>query len=354
MNAQRTTSGKAPWIVCMFLLLAALGVFGYVLYATSALPGDVNVSSDAFNPDEKEELDSVERANRTLEETLAALKALRDAEPCDIPVSTNGVSLLPAEAPASSPANPANPSGQTPATPAAPEASTAPTAKGIADPGAFTVSNDVIEASTAMVLGDKGAGWSLGSGFFVAPDMLLTNRHVVEAVKGPVLLVNKQLGVARGTVVAMSREEERDYALVRLQGAASPAPLPLCGDIKKTDKVATWGFPGILSQADPKFQSLISGNLSAIPEGIYSEGVVNVIFDTMPPMILHTAVTSQGNSGGPLVNVDGCVAGINTMIQIDDESYRQTSVALSSRDIATFLWQNGITPQYRSEAQVKP
>jgi|GEM_PF-2395661 len=341
MNAPRTTSGKAPWIICLLLLLAALGVFGYVLYSTWASHDGMSATQSAFNPDEKAELDSVENGNRTLEETLAALKALLEAEPCDIPVSTNGVSLLPAEI--------SEQQASVPVTSGPSKGSASRNGTGELRP--LSAGPDSVEAATVLVV--VNGGESLGTGFFVAPDILVTNRHVVAGAKQPTVLINAYMGSRKAAVIAVSDGSDRDYAILRVEGGNSPAPLPLC-DVRKTEKVSAWGFPDVVSYADPQYQAILLGDLSAVPEGVYSEGVVNVVRNTTPQMVLHTAVISSGNSGGPLVNAEGCVVGINTSIEFDDESYRQTSVALASRDLAAFLEQNGITPQYRSEAQVKP
>jgi len=243
----------------------------------------------------------LEAENKALEDEIARLKPLLEAEPCAVRRAL--------------------------AAPA-PSAAVAPNAR--------------IEAATALILvGDPPS--TMGTGFFVAPDLVATNHHVVDTASR-VTVVGK--GLPRplvGNVIASTEEGGRDYAVVRIdpKGVTAQA-LPLCPSVAKTDKVATWGFPGVISFDDPKFQKLLEGDPTAVPEVVYSEGVVNVVRDTTPAEILHTAVTSKGNSGGPLLDGKGCVVGITTFLHEDTDSYRQTSIALGAGDLAEYLRSLGI------------
>lgn len=185
-----------------------------------------------------------------------------------------------------------------------------------------------------------------GSGFFVAPGVIATNRHVVENGDKAILVTSQKLKrPVKGTLIKTGADEEHDYAVLRVSppaGTSIPA-LPFRTNVKRTEKVGSWGFPYVISQNDPKYQEFINGNNAfAVPELSYSDGVVSAVLSRSPMLIVHTAPISPGNSGGPLVNARGEVVGINTMITLDEDSYRQASIALASADLATFLQSCGV------------
>jgi hypothetical protein len=144
----------------------------------------------------------------------------------------------------------------------------------------------------------------------------------------------------------------RDYGLLRVtvpQGAGISF-LPISGAAKRTDRVSAWGYPALLVDRDPKLQALFDGDYSSVPELVYSEGVVSVIQEVeRVPIINHTAEVSHGNSGGPLIDRNGRVVGINTLIGVDDESNRQVNIALSGQDMMAYLRQERISFQEGKE-----
>jgi S1-C subfamily serine protease len=141
-----------------------------------------------------------------------------------------------------------------------------------------------------------------GSGVVVTPDgYLLTNEHVVQKVSEARVTFVDGRSVA---AVVTGRDPATDLAVLRAQAGALPyarlaGPQPL----RPGQLVVAVGNPY-------GFESTVSaGVVSALGRSLRSragrliEGVVQ-----------HSAALNPGNSGGPLVDATGRVAGINTAI----------------------------------------
>ena len=205
---------------------------------------------------------------------------------------------------------------------------------------------EAIEAACVFLVTPADKMISTGSGFFVAPGVVLTNRHVVEKGDGRVFVTSKYLGKpVVGKIAVISQDKDLDCAIVQLEMPKDThaAILPFAKSVSKTQKVGAWGYPGLVGQADPAYMKLLAGkDFTATPELSYTEGVISAVLDRNPPLLVHTAPISPGNSGGPLVNEAGEVSGINTQITLDEGSYRQASIAIAAEPLKKFLRQNGI------------
>jgi len=141
-----------------------------------------------------------------------------------------------------------------------------------------------------------------GSGVIVSPEgEVLTNWHVVDkAVQIRCLLYD---GRAMDAEVVGS-DKDTDLALIRLKRPdASPFPFAELGDsgvLKEGDFVMAMGAPWGLSR------SVSIGIVSCTRRFLPESSEYNLWLQT-------DASISPGNSGGPLVNTDGQVVGINTL-----------------------------------------
>jgi serine protease Do len=139
-----------------------------------------------------------------------------------------------------------------------------------------------------------------GSGFIIRPDgYIVTNDHVV----GGFDKVKVFLKDGREFDGKVTRAEDSDIALVKIDAKDLPTL-----SFANSDKVR----PGQLSMAvGAPFgltNSVTVGHVSAL-------GRQEVIENRNYPSLIQTdTAINMGNSGGPLVNIDGQVIGVNTAI----------------------------------------
>eukprot|EP00602_Paraphysomonas_sp_CaronLab_P009332 CAMPEP_0185037416 /NCGR_PEP_ID=MMETSP1103-20130426/31779_1 /TAXON_ID=36769 /ORGANISM="Paraphysomonas bandaiensis, Strain Caron Lab Isolate" /LENGTH=397 /DNA_ID=CAMNT_0027575373 /DNA_START=139 /DNA_END=1332 /DNA_ORIENTATION=+ len=145
-----------------------------------------------------------------------------------------------------------------------------------------------------------------GSGFIISEDgFVVTNAHVVAAAKvgGLVEITLSDMRKVQGRVFAMDKPS--DIAIVKLEGAGRlpVAKLGVSGKLKAGEFVVAVGSP--LQLQDSVTFGIVSAPARHCSElGITKQGVDYIQTD---------AAINVGNSGGPLVNLDGEVIGINCM-----------------------------------------
>jgi serine protease Do len=142
-----------------------------------------------------------------------------------------------------------------------------------------------------------------GSGFVIDPDgLILTNRHVIEGARQ--LIVGFSDGTrALGTVVAAAGDV--DLALVKVT-SNHKLPVLTLGD---SDKMRV-GDP-VLAIGDPW------GLGTSVSAGIVSAVNRDINDSSFDDYIQTDAAINHGNSGGPLVNENGEVIGINSALYSD-------------------------------------
>jgi S1-C subfamily serine protease len=177
-------------------------------------------------------------------------------------------------------------------------------------PGVVTV------ISTGLQEGAGRNAAGLGSGFVISGDgQIATNAHVVTSGEGPDIHKARQVYVrfADGNQVPAEIkgfDPFADVALLKVDPAGltlRPLPLGTTRNLQVGAPVAAIGSPF------GKEQSLSVGVVSALDRSIQSL----TGFDTTGAIQTDAAI-NHGNSGGPLLDGDGRVLGINA--QIDTET----------------------------------
>lgn len=206
-----------------------------------------------------------------------------------------------------------------------------------------------LDAATVLVLA-QGDSISTGSGFFVGPHTILTNRHVVNGAGDAVFVASKAIGRAlRARVVAASPQSEAggaDFALLQVEGdIGHAAPLALSTRVDRMNPVIAGGFPASVMSMDNDYRALLGGDDSRV-EGLemtVTQGAVMAMPTVGPSrLITHSASISPGNSGGPLADVCGRAVGINTFIRISEETVEKLNYSLTAADAIRFLSENGV------------
>jgi serine protease Do len=144
-----------------------------------------------------------------------------------------------------------------------------------------------------------------GTGFIISDDgYIVTNNHVIEgADKIEVRINNKE----KYTAKLVGRDTATDLALIKVDTKQRLTPLPL-GDSEKL-RVGEW----VMAIGDPlAFDKTVTvGVVSAKQRSGLTADPATRSFENY---IQTDAAINFGNSGGPLINVNGEVIGINTAI----------------------------------------
>ncbi len=141
---------------------------------------------------------------------------------------------------------------------------------------------------------------SLGSGFFISADgLIVTNNHVIEGAEE--ILVYTSEG-DRYLAELVGADEKTDLAVLKID-AGTPMPFVEFGD-SDTAEVGDW----VMAIGNP------FGLGGSVSLGIVSARHRNINSGPYDDFIQTDAAINQGNSGGPLFDMQGDVIGVATAI----------------------------------------
>jgi S1-C subfamily serine protease len=168
-----------------------------------------------------------------------------------------------------------------------------------------------------------------GSGFVFSSDgLILTNAHVIEnsgVLKVTLLDGNEFSGEIIG------RDRDADIAIIKIFGSGyTPVRLGSSGDLKIGQLVIAIGNP-------LGYQHSVSvGVLSGVGRTMSTPGG-----QLIDDILQSDAAMNPGNSGGPMINTDGEVIGINTAI-IPSAQGLSFSIGIdSAKEITRYLISDG-------------
>jgi S1-C subfamily serine protease len=173
-------------------------------------------------------------------------------------------------------------------------------------------------ASVVKVSGFGCGGMVTGSGFPVGAGYIVTNAHVVSGTSGHTIQTPGG-GQLDATVIFF--DPERDVAVLHVPGYIQP-PLTF-GTANRGTKGAVIGYPG--GGQEQTVPAIVDGEVPAEGRDIYNTNLV-----TRQILVLQARVR-PGNSGGPLVDLDGRVLGLVFATSAGDPNQ---AYALSDGEIA--------------------
>ena len=157
---------------------------------------------------------------------------------------------------------------------------------------------------------------SSGSGFIVSQDgYILTNAHNVTNVRNSIIVILP--GGTQFDATLIGIDEQSDVALLKINGDDfSYSKIGNSDNLLVGEFVVALGNPRKLFAAANNQPIASLGIVSAVDAdfGLQSNGKV------LDNMIQTDASLNPGNSGGPLVDANGYVVGINTFVQNDSEN----------------------------------
>lgn len=203
--------------------------------------------------------------------------------------------------------------------------------------GILEVRNYVYEDGD-LIFGSRGTGFLVGTDS--GAQTVITNFHVVQiptdekALKSYLdsygvnydskadLETRIEIVVKRDVVITaeiVNYSEAGDFAILKLEQPIydrSPLTFADSSEVVATQPIYALGFPAAIeanAQADEIYTAtdvtVTDGTISKIADANATGAPISTI--------VHSATISGGNSGGPLVNADGQVVGINTYLVSD-------------------------------------
>jgi S1-C subfamily serine protease len=164
------------------------------------------------------------------------------------------------------------------------------------------------------------SGTSAGSGIILTSDgEVLTNAHVVEGASSVTVTLNGQNTARAATVIGT--DTTNDLALLKINRASNLPTVSIgkSSDVAVGDDVVAIGNALALEGGPTVTEGIISGLNRNLGTG---SGEMSGLIQTDAPI-------SSGNSGGPLVNADGQVIGINAAVATSSQTTTASNIGFA-------------------------
>ncbi len=204
----------------------------------------------------------------------------------------------------------------------------------------------ILETSEGRML------YGSGSGFVVAPNLVVTNAHVVAPARQRAeyelaVVPPEGDGLMPARIIRFSPLSE--LALLEFSGGPDMQPLTISTvEPHAGDGVVALGYP------DVDYQGATGADLLRPAPASRTSGQISSLRDTAPtgeaiPSINHQAVISSGSSGGPLLDECGRVIGVNSWHVSGADTRETRGVSTRAGQLLDFLDEAGVTPTLSDE-----
>jgi serine protease Do len=204
----------------------------------------------------------------------------------------------------------------------------------------------ILETSEGRLL------YGSGSGFVVAPNLVVTAAHVVAPARqrpeyGVAIVPPRGDGLIPARIIRYSPLSE--LALLEFRGGPDMPPLTISTvEPHAGDGVVALGYP------DVDYQGATGADLLRPTPASRTSGQISSLRDRAPtgdpiPTINHEAVISSGSSGGPLLDECGRVLGVNSWHVSGADTRETRGVSTRAAQLLQFLDEAGVTPTLSDE-----
>ena len=167
-----------------------------------------------------------------------------------------------------------------------------------------------------------------GSGFLVdAEGHIVTNYHVVEGT-GDISVRLSDGRTLEATKLGESRADDLAVLQVDPEEVSGVDPLPMADSSEVTSGEMAIAVGSPFSQYNSVSVGVVSGLGRTRPSGLRRP---------IPDMVQTDAALNPGNSGGPLLNRDGEVIGVNSSVQLQSSVQTGVGFAISSNTVKGIL-----------------
>lgn len=199
-----------------------------------------------------------------------------------------------------------------------------------------TASPAVVEVKTVVQAG-RNIGEGSGSGFLVDDEgHIITSAHVVEGARE----IRVRLSDGRElAAVKLGHSQHDDLAVLRVDVDAVSDILPL--SFADSDEVSIGEMAIAIGSPYENFNSISVGVVSGTgrsESGVqWAESFIGGVRRTITNLVQTDAALNPGNSGGPLLNAEGKVIGVNSSVRVQSGVQIGMGFAVASNTVMQIL-----------------